>query len=413
MIKLNNLAGLIALSLGAFAQAAQLSRPVLLAGADFYPESHGVIEHGELLISAGKIVALGARVDAPADAQRIDVAGKRIYPGLISPLSTLGLVEFGILPATQDFAEAGENNANLHVEIAVNADTQHWPVARAAGVLGALIVPQIGEEGLIAGQSALMKPQGWTYEQMTVASGVAMHLYWPSKPAMRQRLGELMERARLYQTAARAGSLEVPDLRLAALIPVLEGRMPVMIHVTGMAATRNALAFADAEKLRVVLVSDSSVWRLAGELVVRKIPLILTAGTPRSWEGFEDIYSAAGKLVKAGVTVAIASGGGNAKQATRLPMLAATYAAYGMGDEAALRAITLTPAEICGVADRLGSLDSGKAATLIVTSGDVFLPTSRVRLAWIDGKSVDLDDNHHERLYRKFQRKYQELSDAR
>ncbi|WP_129780696.1 amidohydrolase family protein [Peristeroidobacter soli] len=384
---------------------------VLLTGADLYTVSHGVIQRGELLIRDGKIAAIGAKVDAPADAERIDVAGKRVYPGLIHSVSALGLVEYSLIPASQDFAETGENNANLHSDVAVNPDTAQWPVARAAGVLTALIVPQVRDDGLFGGQSALMKPQGWTGRQMTIASGVAMHLYWPGKPAMRQRLDQIVEQARVYASAKRAGEVVTPDLRLQALTPVLEGKMALAIHASGASQIRDALSFARQEQLRIILVSDWEAQSVAKEIASRNVPLILTAGAPKTrGDGYGDVYAAAGILAAAGVKFAIANPGGNAKSALRLPTVAATYSAYGLGDAAALRAITLTPAEILGFGEKLGSLDVGKAATLFVANGDVLMPENRVELAWIEGKSVDLKDNHHERLYQKYQRKYQEIA---
>jgi len=405
------LMGLLALVQATVAGAAPPSQSVLLTGADLYTVSHGVIQHGELLIRDGKIAAIGAKVDAPAGAQRIDVAGKRVYPGLIHSVSTLGLVEYLLIPASRDFAETGENNANLHSEIAVNPDTAQWPVARAAGILTALIVPQVRDDGLFAGQSSLMKPQGWTGQQMTIVSSVAMHLYWPDKPAMRQRLDQIMEQARVYASAQRAGEVASPDLRLQALTPVLEGKMMLAIHANDASQIRAALAFAEKEQLRILLVSDWESQLVAKEIAARKVPLILISSFPKTrGDGYGDVYAAAGILAAAGVKLAIANPGGNAKSAVRLPTVAATYAAYGLGDEAALRAITLTPAEILGVADRLGSLDVGKAATLFVANGDALVPENRVELAWIEGKSVDLKDNHHERLYQKYQRKYQEIA---
>lgn len=384
---------------------ATVPRAVLLSGADLYTVSHGVIERGELLIRDGRIAAIGKQVSAPTDAERIDVSGKRIYPGLISAESRLGLAEFGNLPPSQDTAEIGENNAHLKVELAVEPETDHWPVARSGGVLSALIVPEVRAGGLFAGQSALMKPQGWTYEQMTVAGGVGVHLYWPSDSSLRQRLTQLMEEARLFSKAEHnRASASVP--RLAALVAVLERHMPLFIHAARIRDIHEALAFAKQEQLHAVLVSGPEAWRAADEIVKQNVAVILTPGSVRRWEGFETSQSAAGKLVAAGAKVAISNCCGPSA-AVRLPSVAGTYAAYGLGDEAALRAITLTPAEVLGVADRLGSLDSGKAATLFVTNGDILLATTAVERIWIDGRPIDAQDNHHDRLYRKYQKKYQ------
>ncbi len=402
-----------------------LDKPVVLSGADFYTVSHGVVANGELLIRDGKIAALGAHVDAPAEAQRIELKGKRVYPGYIAANSTLGLSEVEAVRATNDFAEVGAVNTDVRAEVAVNADSELIPVTRANGVLTALAVPQTAREGLFAGQSALMRLDGWTWEDMTLKAPVGVHLVWPasrtapwlpedarskaeeSAKKRRTELDQAIAGARAYAVAKHANQVTTPDLRWEALLPVLDGKEPLFVHADKAEAIREALAFAAHEKLRIVLVGGSDAWRFAQTLKAQDVPVILGSShnlPARRWESYDAVYAAAGKLAQAGVKLAVANDAGPSFD-RNLPYQAASYAAYGLGEEAALRAITLGPAEILGVADRLGSLDVGKDATLFVADGDALEDRTAVERAWIQGHEVDMSTKHT-RLYDKYQKKY-------
>lgn len=421
------LPALLLANLFSVAAFAETKPAIVLSGADLYTVSHGVIAGGEILIVDGRIAALGAKVDAPAHAQRLDVAGKRIYPGLIAANSVIGLSEIAAVRSTNDYAETGPINPNVRVEQAVNPDTELWPVNRANGVLAALVVPQVGDDGVIAGQSALMKPDGWTTEQMTIASQVGVHVYWPStrvspwqmanadkvrESARRKRdaLDQAFRDARAYRADRNAGSKAPHDLRWDALLPVLERQKPLLVHAEDAVQIREALAFAKQENLRMVLVGGADAWRVASALKAQDVAVILGSSHDlplRRWEDYDSVYASAGKLAAAGVTIAIANEGDTmaATNERNLPYQAASYAAYGLDEAAALRAITLTPAEILGVADRIGSLDVGKAATLFVASGDVLDIRTAVERAWIDGHEIDLA-NKHSRLNEKYEGKY-------
>ncbi len=404
------------------------STALVLAGADLHTVSHGIVERGEILIRDGRIAAIGSRVEAPPGAERVQLDGKRIYPGLIAAQSVLGLSEVSAVRATNDFAEAGAITPEVRAESAVNPDTELWPVARANGVLTALIVPRAGNDGVISGRSALMQPDGWTAEQMTVKAPAAMHLHWPTArtpawmpAAARERAAEsartkrdalerAMREARAYATAKAAGDGLAEDLRWEAMRPVLDGTMHLFVHAESAVAIREALAFAEREQLRIVLVGGGDAWRFAATLAARDIPVVLGSShnTPmRRWEGHDTVYAAAARLAAAGVRLVIANDGDSMASSNErnLPYQAASYAAFGLGTEAALRAITLAPAELLGVADRLGSLEPGKEATLFVTDGDVLDGRSRVERAWIRGRAIDLS-SRHTRLYEKYQRKY-------
>lgn len=398
----------------------------VLGGADLHTISHGVIEKGEILVRDGKIAALGVRVDAPAGVQRIALDGKQVYPGLIASDSLLGLTEVDAVRATVDIAESGAINPNARSLVAIDADSELLPVARSNGVLTVHVVPRPGEDGLLTGQSALIKLDGWTWEDMTLVASVGVHLAWPSTrtppwlPAPAQeKAAEAARRkfaaidaafrdARSYQAARKQNPQSPTDLRWEAMLPVLEGRQPLFVHANEAVQIRDALALAQREKLRLVLVGGMDAWHFADTLKARGIAVILGSAhqlPQRRWESYDSVYTAAGKLAAAGVRLAIANEGG-ASDERNLPYQAASYAAFGLGRDAALRAITLGPAEILGVDQRLGSLEVGKDATLFVADGDALESFTKVERAWIQGREVDMS-NKQTRLYEKYRGKYQ------
>ncbi|MHC9086067.1 amidohydrolase family protein [Luteimonas sp. RIT-PG2_3] len=396
------------------APPAMAAGQVLLSGADLYTVEDGIIRGGQILLQDDRIVAIGTHLQAPDGTTRIDLAGKRIYPGLIDANSILGLFEIGAVPASHDFAEIGTLNQTLSADVAINANAEAWNVARANGVLTALIVPQAKGEGLIVGHSSLMKPQGWTGEEMTLVERVALHLRWPASPEPLQLLEQTFADARVYRPSSPGGAGTSDALRLQSLQPMLQRQLPLMIHVDDAADIRQALAFVHRHKLRAVLVGAAEGWRVAPEIAAARVPVIVGSahgrGVSRRWERYDSVYANAGKLAAAGVIVAIANDGNlGATRTDNLPYQAATYAAYGLGDDAALRALTLAPAQILGIDKRLGSLRPGKAATLFVTDGDTLDIRSLVERAWIDGVEVDLANNHHMRLYQQYLRRAEGL----
>lgn len=424
--------GLLIMLSGA-ALAATTSSSVLLEGADIHTVSHGVIKGGDLLIKDGRIAALGANLDAPAGAQRIDLSGKHVYPGYIAANSVLGLTEISAVRATNDMSEVGSINPNVRALVAVNADSELLPVAaRANGVLSALVVPQADNGGLLSGQAALIKLDGWTFEDMKLKAPSGVHLFWPSlripgwlpekfaekaRKSRKEKLAALdaaFRDARAYQTAKSANAIDTPDLRWEAMLPVLAGNEQLFIHASDILQIRDALAFIEHQHLsNVVLVGGRDAWRLAEQLAERDIPVILESSHNlplRRWEAYDSVYSNAAQLADAGVTIVIANDGNPMASANErnLPYQAASYAAYGLGKDAALRAITLTPAEILGVAERMGSLDVGKDATLFVADGEALDIRSHVLRAWIQGHEISLENRQTE-LRDKYQRKYQGL----
>ncbi len=410
---------------GILAFASVCGAATLIEHADVYPVSRAVMMDTAVLIDAGKIKAIGAEALAQAgSATRVDATGLRLYPGLISANSSLGLIEIEAVRATVDTAEVGAVNPNARAQVAVHADSELLPVARAGGVLTALSVPH-GE--LIAGQSALINLSGWNYEEMTVNPSVAMHIYWPStrmpswlpKPAIEQAQKAATENMRVLDATfadamsyrAKAQSDKTArDMRLEALQPVINGELPLFIHANELTQIRGALSFAAKYKLKLTLVGALDAWRVADELKAANVQVIL--GSPfnlpmRRSESYDVQYSAAAKLNAAGVKIAIAGDGSgmDASLEKNIAYLAAQSAAFGLPADQALRAITLSAAEILGVSDRLGSIDVGKDANLILVRGDVLEITSPIRRIFIAGVDMPMTSRHTE-LCERYQGRY-------
>jgi imidazolonepropionase-like amidohydrolase len=411
--------------------------PIALVGGTVHPVSGPAIESATILFDGGKIVALGHDVAVPDGAQRVDVHGKHVYPGLIDANSQLGLVEVPTIRGTSDQSETGLVNPNVKAEVAFNPDSELIPVGRSGGVLAVLTVPS---GGLIRGLSACMQLDGWTWEEMCLKPAIGLHVSWPRMEPIeawwlqesasqqneaRDRALKTIRRAladaRAYRTAKCAcadgkGPEPEHDARWEAMIPVLEGKTRVFIDAEDIQQIQAALAFAEQEGLNAVIVGGYDAADCAALLKKHDVPVII-GGVHRMPRRRSDDYDAAftlaQRLRKAGIQFCIAgslggSSGSLPANIRNLPYQAATAAAYGLPPDEALRAITLYPAQILGVAGRIGSLESGKDATLIVTTGDPLEITTHVTAAYIQGRAVDLNDRQ-KRLWTKYKEKYHRL----
>lgn len=402
------------------------TKAIAIKGATIHPVTGPDIPSGTIVFDNGKITAIGADAAIPANAEVIDGTGKHVYPGLINANTVLGLVEIGAVRATVDVEEAGALNPNVRSITSVNPDSELIPVARAAGVLTALSVP---EGGIISGQSAVLRLDGWTPEEMTVLSPAAMHVRWPNltidrRPRARKsvkdqleemekaqkQLREAFQIARAYwQARKNPGPDFKTDLRWEALMPVFDGKLPLCVHAGTLAQIQAALAWAKETQLKIVLVDADDAWRVAPQLKEADVPVILGPATslpPRRDDDYDSAWTSAAKLQQAGIRVCIASNGRGAETNERnLGYEAGLAAGYGLPKEEALKAVTIYPAQILGVADRLGSLETGKAATLIVTNGDPLDFPTQVEAAFIDGRKIDLS-NRQTKLRDKYREKY-------
>jgi imidazolonepropionase-like amidohydrolase len=410
--------------------------PLLVTGATLHTVSRGRIDNGRMLIDKGRIVAVGqSEVAAPANAVTLNLTGKHVYPGIISANSAMGLVEVQAVRATLDTTETGPLNPNARALAGINADAESIPVVRANGVLAALSVPRTGMAGLVAGTSSLIHMDGWNYEDMNIKAEVGLHVFLPSLRAsaavfpnasaqriadMRRivdaRLKQLEETflaARAYDDARVADPRLPVDARLEAMRAAVRGEQRVYMHADELPQIRYALGFAERMRVKIVIVGGMDAADLAPVLKARDVPVVI-AGVhrlpTRRGDAIDKPFRIAAELAAAGVRFAIARSGSpfDAPMDRSLPFEAATAAAYGLSPEMALRAITLGPAEILGVADQLGSLDAGKVANFYVTDGDVLDIRTQVEKIFIKGRDVPLEDKQT-RLTKKYEERLRQL----
>jgi imidazolonepropionase-like amidohydrolase len=387
-----------------------------------------VIENGTVVISGGRIAAVGANVSVPSGAKIIDAAGLSVYPGMIDSGTVLGLTEISSASGTVDTAEIGDNNANIRVDVALNADSSHIAVSRVNGITTALTEPR---GGAIAGQSALINLDGWVGKDLVLKSPVAMHMNWPGgqgggfefaftqqqrsitelrreQDRQVENVRKILRDARAYADAkdARARDASLPrldtDLKLEALIPVVRGQMPVVIQAQTERDIKNAIAFADEMKIKMILSGGIEAYRVADQLRAKSIPVLVgpVLRMPvREDDPYDAAFANAGILQKAGVKIAFQTL--DSAHVRDLPYHAAMAAAFGLPKEEALKAVTIYPAEIFGVSDRIGSIDQGKIANLIVTDGDPLEIRTQVKYLFINGRQIPLTSRHTE-LYERY-----------
>jgi imidazolonepropionase-like amidohydrolase len=410
-----------------FAAAAAPAETIVLRGATVHPVAGPDIANGVVVLQDGKIAAVGASVPIPAGARVVDVTGKHVYPSLFPPATVLGLVEISAVRATVDTSELGEVNPQARADFAMNFDSELLPVARSAGILIAGVSPT---GGVISGSLAAMKLDGWTREDATLKAPAAITVTWPNleidrSPTARRSvraqekardeslrtLKEAFAQARAYAKARAAqGQKGVPrqdaDAKLEALVPAVEGRIPVIVVANTVAQIRGALAWAREEGLKIAILGGADAWRLPDEIARAGVPVILDTVLElpaRSDEPYDARFAAAGILAKAGVIVAFNDGfsASSAPTVRNLPHQAAAAVAFGFPRGKAVEAMTLEPARILRVEDRVGSLSPGKDATLIITDGDILDLRTHVVAAYLDGRPLDLMDKQ-KRLYERY-----------
>lgn len=401
------------------AEAATLA----LVGATVHPVSRTPIARATVLVRDGRIVGVGPAGDVPVPegAAVVDLAGKHLYPGLLDPMTQLGMVEIGQVGASRDDREEGRFNPHVRALTSVHPHSEAIPVARANGITTVLTV---AASGIVQGTAAVIQLTGDTPERMVVKDTAALVVNFPSPkgefwedPKLEgDRLEELIalfERAVLY--ARRPSTNDDPAapfepnlarrdrLLLEAMAPAVTGAMPVLFRARRERDIRTLLMFLETfPDVRAVLVEGDQAFRVAAELAARDIPVIV--GSPlRPTMDRDDPVTAgwenAAILHRAGVRVAF--GTNDVADVRNLPYHAAKAAAFGLPSDEALRAVTLTPAEILGLGDRLGSIDVGKRADLIVTDGDPLQIVTTVERAFIAGEEVSLE-SRHTRLWRQF-----------
>lgn len=407
----------------------------LLKGATVHTMAGAAIENGSVLVRNGKIIGVGKNLAAPKDIKVIDGKGMQVYPGMIDSATDMGLSEVGAVDMTVDTTEIGRFNPELVALTAVNPESEHIPITRANGITTVATLPQ---GSLITGQASLMHMAGWTTDDLGLKPHAALHLIFPAiaggggrggfvpdadpttgfggagsfatqKQNYDKAIAELnsyFEQARRYKQAkdAKTPGLK-PDLKLEAMLPIIEGKEPIMVTARREREIKDAIAWADKQKVKIILVDAVEAMKASKEIKDHNISVILgpSLSLPRGPDDpYDEAFTTPLELQKAGIKFAIATLYREGPSFARnLPYQAAQAVAFGLPAEDAMMSITKNAADILGVGDQIGTVEEGKWADLVVTDGNPLETKTTVKLLFIKGKPVDLDNKQKE-LYEKY-----------
>ncbi|MFH1573849.1 MAG: amidohydrolase family protein [Acidobacteriota bacterium] len=386
----------------------------------------GTLDRASVVIVDGLITEVGPSVRAPRGAQVIQGRGLEVYPGMINAWSNIGLTEIPSVDVTNDSNEMGSYKPQLMAFAAIHPASEHFPVARVDGVTTSISAPG---GGIIPGQAALLHLDGWTVEEMAVLKSAGMVVDFPSLgggrgfrgggfgPAGRSRpfselkreyeknvkeLAEWLEKARHYAKSVEANPAMTRDRELEALVPVVKGEMLVFLQADSARDIRNAVEFGKKEKLKFVIVGGRNAAEAADVLKKENVPVLLGSvySMPaREDDPYDSAYTLPARLAQAGVRFALTSP--SSANVRLLPYEAGMSVAYGLPREEALKAITVYPAEILGVSDKIGSIEKGKVADLVITDGDLLEIRTAIKNVFIAGRNISLESKHT-RLYQEF-----------
>jgi imidazolonepropionase-like amidohydrolase len=409
----------VALALGPFA-AQGAAQTVAITGGKVFPVSGPPIERGTVLMRDGKVVAVGASVQVPSDAERVDATGKWVTPGLVNSVTQVGLVEieFGGPPRETSANGADSIAAAFTAWTGINPRSVIIPPTRDDGVTTVGVLP-VG--GLIAGQAAFLDlVDGSTHDMLIRAPAAMVGEIGDANQAGTSARGQLLvklrtlledtkayERRRSDFERAQTRPFIVNRLDLEATIPVVEGRLPMILYADRASDIESALDLAREYKLKLVIAGGAEAWMVADKLASARVPVMVGAmnNIPSSFASLGTRQENAGLLRKAGVSVILIgnAGGGDeeAFNARNIRYEAGNAVAYGMSWDDALRAITLTPAEVFGFADRVGSLRAGAEANVVVWSGDPFEFSTRAAQVFVRGRKVT-DESRQDMLIQRY-----------
>jgi imidazolonepropionase-like amidohydrolase len=433
----------------AVAAGAAANDSFLIRGVDVYPVTGPELKGVSVLVQDGKIADIGAKVVAPKGMKIVEGKGLRLYPGMIDSNTELGLSEIGAERVTVDTGELGEFMPQLKALSAVNPDSEHFGVVRANGITSVMTFPAAGGRGgrggggtqYISGQAALIHMDGWTWEDMEIKRDAAVHLIFPSIATRGGRgglanvdfadeiallfggggaAGTYTEAKRNYETQVakvteffdnarqyrKEKTANLPgfkrDLKYEAMIPVLDGKVPVAVPASRERAIHDAVSFAEKEHIRIVILAPQELGKEGPELKAKDVPVILgrTEALPENQDApYDYAESLPGEFYKAGVKIAF--GTFDNEFSRNLPYNAARAVAYGLPYDAALKAVTINAAEIWGEGDKMGSIEKGKWADMMLVTGDPLEVPTQIKALYIKGKEVDLS-NKQTRLYQKY-----------
>ncbi len=426
-MKTNIFALLMLASLGLNAQETMHPSPaqtkkIVISGGTLHIGNGQVIENGTLSIEKGKIKIETAAVTG--DVERIDATGKHVYPGIIAPNTNMGLVEVSSTKSTADFDELGDMNPSVRSIVAYNTDSKVINTVRSNGVLLAQIVPQ---GGLISGSSTVVQLDAWNWEDAAYALDNGIHMTFPAlinRPLQMRRRGadsdpvklglERIEQGRVFFREARAYLQEkthtATNLKFEATRGLFDRTKTLYVHCDLVKEMLVAIDFAKEFNFKLVIAGGTDSYMIADILAANDVAVILHephALPATDDDAVDQPYKTGAQLQKAGVLFSICQDSGDGyTQIRNLPFLAGTMSTYGLTKEEALAAITLNPAKIMGIADRTGSLENGKDANIVISTGDILdMKSSVVTHAFIQGRAINLD-NKHSQLFNRYKYKY-------
>lgn len=398
-----------------------------IVGARIVTVSGAVIENGTVVIQNGKIAAVGAGASVPSGAERIDGKGLSVFPGMIDAATGMGLAE---IPqganATMDIDEVGSNNANAKAILGINPHSSHINVTRVNGITTVMSAPT---GGLIAGQGAVINLNGSTQADMAVVPTFALVINFPRvaaggggfggfgggqqldfNEAVRRRdqqIDELkkiftnaLNHARAMEAFAKDKTLPAPatNLSLEAMVPYVRGEKPIVFTAERERDIRAIARFVSEMKVKGIIVGGQEAWKAADVLKQNDIAVIYTniySLPVRPDDPYDYLFEAPLKLQQAGVRFAISTGDPGAENRD-LPYHAGLAGAYGLSKDEALKSVTLYPAQILGVADRMGTIEVGKTANIVVADGDILDPRTNIKYMFIGGRMIPLTSRHTE-----------------
>ncbi|MEJ7863079.1 MAG: amidohydrolase family protein [Pyrinomonadaceae bacterium] len=393
--------------------------------------SGATIENGTVVIQNGKITAVGANVSAPSGAETIDGKGLSVYPGMIDAGTSMGLVEIsGGVPGSVDVSETGTMNANAKAIVGINPHSAHVNVTRVNGVTTVLSMP-VG--GVVSGQAAVINLNGSTQGEMAINPNFGLIVNFPristfggfnagagAQPLdysqavknrdknledLKKMFADAENYAKIQEAYARDKSLPYPttDLKMDAMTPFARGEKPMIFTAERERDIRGVVNFVKGTKIKAIIMGGQEAWKVANELKQNNISVIYTniySLPVHNDDPYDYLFEAPSKLQQAGVKFCVATGDAGA-EVRDLPYHAGLASAYGLSKEEALKSVTLYPAQILGISDRLGSIETGKIANIVVTDGDILEPRTNIKHLFINGRMLPLTSRHTE-LYDSF-----------
>jgi len=422
---------------------------IVIRNVDVYPVNGAEMKGVSVVLADGKIAEIGAKIVPAKGARIIEGKGLRVYPGMIDSGTELGLSEISGIRETVDTGELGEFMPQLRALSAVNPESEHFGVVRVNGITSVMTFPSSGgggggggrfgggERQIISGQAALIHTDGWTWEDMAIDRSAAVHLIFPTLGGRGGRGGgapdailemipgatgatgfaaakrtydqqvakitEFFDQARQYQKerAAKAPGFK-PELKMEAMMPVLEGKVPLAVSASRASVIHDAIAFAEKQRIKIVILQPHDIAKVGAELKAKNIPVILgrTLALPdQEDDPYDSASTRPAEAYKVGVKFAF--GTFDNEFVRNLPYQAATAVAFGLPYEEALKAVTINAAGIWGHASDIGSVEKGKVADVMVTTGDPLEISTQVKYVFIKGKEIPLV-NKQTRLYDKY-----------